>query len=102
MRQPVTVASVRHVLEEAVGIGVGQRAVLAPALDVIATLDVMEAAECAPVGPGVDPSLVVELDPEGVAAALRKQLEDVALGMIAPDCLPEEIGCLAIAVYLDL
>ena len=90
--EPVGVAVVGHVVEEAEGVGVGERAVLAPALDVVAALDVVEAAVVAPVGAGEEAACVVELDAEGVAAAFGEDLEDVRVGVVAPDGLAEEIG----------
>src|SRR5262249_20739349 len=86
------VADVGHVVEVAQRVGVGERAVLAPSLDVVAALDVVQAAVLAPVGAGVDAAGAVEGEAGGVAAALGGQLEDVPLGVVAPDGLAEEVG----------
>ena len=56
------VAGVGHVVEEAEGVGVGERAVLAPAIDVVAALDVVQTAEA--------PQLVPEYSPAARASRL--------------------------------
>ena len=89
--QPFGVPGVRHVVEVAERVRVRQRPVLAPAFDVVPALHVVDAAEVAPVGAGIDAAGVVELDAEGVAATLGEELEDVALGVVSPDGLAEEI-----------
>ncbi len=81
-----------HVVEEAEGVGIGEWAVLAPAFDVVAALDVVEAAEVAPVGAGEEAALVVEFYAEGIAAAFCEDFEKVFIGVVAPDGLAEKIG----------
>jgi len=80
------------VVEESEGVGVGEGAVLSPGLDVVAALDVVEASVVAPVGAGVEASLVVEDDTEGVAATFGEDFEEVPGGVVAPDGLALEVG----------
>src|SRR5262249_43242980 len=102
MHESIGVALVRHVFKVAQRVRIRERAVLAPALDVIAALDVVQAAILAPVRAGVDAADVVDGDAEGVAATLGEQLEDVILRVIAPDRLTEKVDRLAVLLQLDL
>src|SRR5262249_53906581 len=81
-----------HCGEVAEGVGIGQRAVLAEALLVVAALDVVEATRVAPVVAGVHPTLGVEFQAEGIAAALGEDLVTATLGVVAPDKLTHRVN----------
>src|SRR5262249_46521732 len=65
-------ALVRHVLEVTVGVWVLQFAVLAEVLDVKGPLDLVQHDGAVVVRTGDDVAMLVEVQPPGVAAALRK------------------------------
>src|SRR4051812_46059860 len=65
---------------------------LAPALDVVPPLNVMQATILAPVGARKDPAGVVESDAEGVASSLGEDLEAVLRRVVAPDRLAQKVG----------
>src|SRR5262249_40757246 len=81
-------AAVPDGVDEAEGVGVVQRAVLAPALDVVASLDVM-AERLGGVAAREELAVPIEVDAPGVAAALGEQLELLCPRAIAPDALLE-------------
>src|SRR4029450_310056 len=87
MREPVSFAGVRHVFEVSIGVRVGQRPMLAPPLDVVAALDVVQAAIRPPIRPRIQPPLIVELDAERIAATFGEDFEAVLLRLIAPNAL---------------
>ena len=94
LREARLVALVRHVLEPPEAIRAHRGAVLGPAFDVERTLRVVQAARLAVVRTGEDAALRIELDGEGVAAALGEDLEVAAHGMVTPDGLAEEFHAL--------
>src|SRR5262245_21954161 len=81
-------AGVLHVRKVTESIGIGERTVLAEALLVVASLDIMKATRVAAVVPAVDAPLAVDLDAESIAAAFREDLVTPLLRMVAPDELP--------------
>ena len=80
----------RHVLEEAEDKRIHRGPVLRPTLHVGCALRVVETAGRTVVGAGEGPAVLVEFETEGIAAALREDLEDLRAGMIAPDALTEQ------------
>ena len=79
-----------HVREGAVRIRPVERAVLRPVLLVASAGYPVEAAAVAAVVAGERAPLAVERQRPRIASALREQLEDVGLGVIAPDGLAEK------------
>ncbi len=80
------IARMFHGGEEAIGIRIVQRAVFAPALDVIAPLHVV-AEGFERVAAGEQVAVAIQVDAPGVAAPLGKQLEAFGRRVIAPDAL---------------
>ncbi len=70
---------------------VRQRPVLVEAFLVVSSLDIVEPAGVAPVVPGVNPPLGVDLDAEGVAAPLGEDLIPARLRVIPPDQLSHRV-----------
>ncbi len=94
---------VLHGREIAEGEGVRQRPVLAEALLQIGALDVVKAARVAAVVAGEDAALRVDLQAEGVAAALGEDFVAARLRVIAPDELAHRVDRrLLAAVVLDV
>src|SRR5258706_5253458 len=81
-----------HVIEEAVGVRIGQRSVLAPAFHIIAALHIVQPALLAPVRSRKGPSFSIELYAEGVPAALCEKLELMRHRMVAPNRLAQEMN----------
>src|SRR5579864_4799823 len=75
---------------------------LAPPLDVVATLDVIEAAVLAPVRAGKCPPNIVKLQSKRIAAAFGEDFKHVLFRMITPNGLAQEIGCLRLLFDFDL
>src|SRR5271166_1672327 len=65
---------------------------LGEAFEVITALDVVEATRIAAVIAGVNAAYGVDLQAEGVAAALGKNLVAAGLGVIAPDELAHRVN----------
>ena len=86
LREALVVALMAHVLKPAKGVGIGQRAVLAPAFDAVAALLVVHAARGS-VGAGEEAAFAVDLQAEGVAAAFRVDFKGLLDGVVAPDAL---------------
>ena len=84
LREAAFVAFALHVLEVAEGIGIGERAVLAPVLHAVHALVKVHAAGAATIGAGEDAALAVDVQAEGIAATLAIDFEDLGLGVIAP------------------
>jgi hypothetical protein len=87
LREALGVALMLHVLKPAEGVGIGERAVFAPAFDAVAALLIVHATGGATVGAGEDAALAVDVQAEGIAAAFGVDFEDLAAGMVAPDAL---------------
>ena len=86
LREALVVALVAHVLEPAEGIRIGERAVFAPAFDAVAALLVVHAASGS-VRAGKEAAFAVEVEAEGVSAALGVDFKSLLLRMVAPDAL---------------
>ena len=80
-------AAMRHGREVAIGIGIGERAVLLKTLLQITALYIMKPAGVTAIVPGENSSLTVDLAAERVAAALGEDLVNPFLRVIAPDVL---------------
>src|SRR5439155_8437542 len=76
-----------HLRKVTEGIGIGELTVLLEAFAQIRPLQVMKATGVAAVVAGENPALVVDLDPERVAAALGEDFVAMGFGMITPDVL---------------
>src|SRR5690606_32371868 len=96
MGKPLFLSFKGHVGQITKGIGVGKRAVLAPAFDIVGPLFVI-GPPAVPVGTGENPALTVNLYVEGVVAApFGKNLKNLCFGMVSPDGLALEgnvFGC---------
>ena len=87
LREAAGLAFALHVFEPTERVRIGERAVLAPALDPIAALLVVHAARRAVVRAGEDAAFAVDLEAVSVAAAFGMDFEDLANRMEAPDAL---------------
>src|SRR5262249_39431137 len=85
------VAGVDHVIEESVGVRIGERTMLAPALHIITTLDIVQTALFTPVRSRICAAFGIELDAERIAAAFCKKLELMRGWMITPNRLTQEM-----------
>src|SRR5262245_36172365 len=92
MRKPRFIPLVRHVIEEAIRIGIREGTMLAPSFHVVTALDKVQAALITPIRARVKPAFAIELDAERVAASFRKQLKLARHGVVSPDGLTQKMN----------
>src|SRR6185503_15491380 len=91
MREARLITIVRHMIEESVRVRIGQWAVLAPCLHVVAALNEIEAALISPIGSRIETALSIERNTKRIATTLGEDFELVGVRLVPPDCLPQKM-----------